>query len=42
MSVKTIKIGNKEFDRNDFGIFINNYLEDYLKYARKSGKFSKE
>lgn len=42
MSIRTIKIGNKEFNRDDFGTFINNHLEDYLRYARESGKFSKE
>jgi hypothetical protein len=40
MSTKTIKIGNKEFDRNEFGTFINYYLDDYLRYAKEKGGFS--
>lgn len=40
--IKTIKIGNKEFDKNEFGNFINNHLDDYLRYAKDKGGFSQD
>lgn len=42
MSKETIKIGNKEFARDEFGNFINLYLNDYLKYAKEVGGFSQD
>lgn len=40
--IKIIKIGNKEFDKNEFGNFINNNLEDYLRYAKDKGGFNQD